>query len=459
MKLLLINAIDVTREIETIFPPLGLAYLSSVLKRNFPDIQIKIIDRDIEYFIKAFFPDAVGVSSVSQNFGRAIEIAKLCKSLNLPVFIGGVHITLLPESLPKEFDFGVYGEGEETIVEIVDFLSSGGISGSSDMEKIKGLILHTVDGIKLTESRPLIENLDSIPLPDRELLNIPIGQTTYLFTSRGCPYKCTFCASTRFWNKVRWFSVEYVVSEIENVINKYKPWAIVFYDDLFIANTTRLERIIELLCAKGINKKVKFSFACRANLVNEKLIQILKPLDIQMVCMGLESGCQKTLNYLKGSGITVEQNKKAVDILVNAKINVQGTFIIGSPEETEEEILQTLNFIKNSNLTNFEVYLLTPFPGTPIWEAAKNMGLVANEMDWEKLAVDSQSRFENRITLSKIPKSRLSELYGLFVREKRKRKAQYILRTGINNPRWILIKIRKIIINVIARLRSVMHNN
>jgi radical SAM superfamily enzyme YgiQ (UPF0313 family) len=459
LKLLLVNAINTTKKIESVYPPLGLAYLASALKQHFSDIEIKIIDRDVKAVIEAYLPDAVGVSAVSQNFGRAIEVGHYCRSLNIPVFVGGVHITLLPESLPKSFDFGVYGEGEETIVEIIDYLLKGGISGAVEMEKIKGLILHTHAGIKLTEMRPMIQTLDSLPFPDRSLLDIPIGQATYLFTSRGCPYKCTFCASTRFWNKVRWFPAEYVVSEIEDVINRYKPWAISFYDDLFIANTTRLERIIELLCAKGINKKVKFSFACRANLVNEKLIQILKPLDIQMVCMGLESGCQKTLNYLKGSGITVEQNKKAVDILVNAKINVQGTFIIGSPEETEEEILQTLNFIKNSNLTNFEVYLLSPFPGTPIWEAAKNMGRVANEMDWEKLAVDSQSRFENRITLSKITKSRLSELYGLFVREKRKRKAQYILRTGINNPRWILIKIREIIINVIARLRSVMYNN
>ena len=459
MKLLLVNAINTSKKIESVYPPLGLAYLASALKQHFSDIEITIIDRYAKAVIEAYHPDAVGVSAVSQNFGRAIEVGHYSRSLNIPVFVGGVHITLLPESLPKAFDFGVYGEGEETIIEIVDYLAKGGISGSVEMEKIRGLILHTETGVKLTEMRPPIQELDSLPFPDWSLLNIPVGQTTCLFTSRGCPYKCRFCASTRFWNKVRWFSAEYVVSEIEDVINRYKPWAISFYDDLFIANTTRLKRIIELLCAKGINKKVKFSFACRANLVNEKLIHILKPLDIQMVCMGLESGCQKTLNYLKGSGITVKQNKKAVDILVDAKINVQGTFIIGSPEETEDEILQTLNFIKNSNLTNFEVYLLSPFPGTPIWEAAENMGLVANQMDWEKLAVDSKSRLENRITLSKIPQSRLSELYGRFVREKRKRKAQYILRAGINNPRWILIKIREIIINVITRLRSVMHNN
>ncbi|MFH1062518.1 MAG: radical SAM protein [Candidatus Omnitrophota bacterium] len=443
------NAIDISKGIETAYPPLGLAYLSAILKNNFKDIQIKIIDRDVEPVIKSFCPDAVGVSSVSQNYGRAIEVGRLCKSLQIPVFIGGVHITLLPESLSAEFDFGVYGEAEETIIDIIKYFKKSIPLDCIGLADIKGLILHAQDGVKLTAPRPLIENLNSIPFPARDLLSIPIGQSTYMFTSRGCPYKCAFCASTRFWNNVRWFSAEYVVNEIEEIIRKYKPFAISFYDDLFIANTKRLEKIIDLLCAKGINKKVKFSFACRANLVNEKLIKILKPLDIQMICMGLESGCQKTLSYLKGSAITIEQNKKAINIFADAKINIQATFIIGSPEETEDEILQTLQFIKDSKLTNFEVYLLSPFPGTPVWETAKSMGLVSNQMDWAKLAVDSQNCFDNRIILSKISKTRLSELYGLFSHEKKRRKILYILKMGICNPLWVLTKARAVILNVL----------
>ena len=134
-----------------------------------------------------------------------------------------------------------------------------------------------------------------------------------------------------------------------------------------------------------------------------------------MVCMGLESGCQRILTYLKGGGITVEQNQRAVNLFSKAKINIQGTFIIGSPDETEEEIIQTLNFIKRSSLTNFEVYLLTPLPGTPIWDEAKKMRLVANNMDWGKLAVENK---EDKIILSQLPKKRLLELYKLFMHEK-----------------------------------------
>jgi len=445
MKLLFVNAIDSSKNIETVYPPLGLAYLSAVLKEHFKDIQILIVDRDIEAVLKSFSPDVVGVSAVSQNYGRAIAVGKLCKSLKIPVFIGGVHITLLPESLSSVFDFGVFGEAELTIIDIIEFLSrKQSVLDLSGIEAIKGLILHTNNGIKLTEKRPLIENLDSIPFPDRDLLNIPIGKSTYLFTSRGCPYKCTFCASTKFWDNVRWFSAEYVVKEIEEIIKKYKPSSISFYDDLFIANVARLEKIVDLLCAKGINKKVEFGFACRANLVNDRLIKIIKPLKISMVCMGLESGCQRTLTYLKGPGVTVEQNRRAVELFAKANINAQATFIIGSPQESEAEILETLDFIKKSKLKIFEVYTLTPFPGTLIWEAAKKMEVVSDHMDWSKLAVDAHD-FDNSISLSSVKPERLAELYGLFEKEKKRRKTFYFfsntLRRFIRDPIWMLKKI------------------
>jgi len=426
-----------------VFPPLGLGYLAAVLKRNFPSMEVKIIDRGIESAMKSFRPDAVGVSAVSQNLGWAAKVGAYCKSAGIPVFLGGVHITLLPGSLPQPFDFGVSGEAEETIIEIIDYLSKGGVSGSAEMERIDGLILRDGPSIKATGNRTPIKTLDTLPFPDRSLLNIPSGGTTYLFTSRGCPYTCTFCASTRFWSGVRWFSAEYVADEIEHVIRTHKPWAISFYDDLFIGHRKRLAKIADFLSARNLNRKVKYSFACRADLVNEELIEILKPLSIQMICMGLESGCPRTLDYLKGGNVTVEQNHQAVRLLTQAGINVQGTFVIGSPGETEEEILETLRFIKESELVNFEVYVLSPFPGTPVWEEAKKRGLVGNEMDWGRLAVDSRDGFEDRITVSEIPKRRLFELYRLFLREKMKRRAKYILKTGFTSPGWAIAKMRE----------------
>ncbi|MDP8265656.1 MAG: radical SAM protein [Candidatus Aceula meridiana] len=443
MKVLFINAIDSLKRIETVYPPLGLGYLSAVLKRRFKDMEIRIVDRDIKTVLKSFSPDVVGISAVSQNYGKAIKMGRLCKSLQIPVFVGGVHITLLPDSLSPAFDFGVHGEAENTIIDVMEYLRKCGTFGFSDMQDIKGLILHSEEGVKLTEARPLIEDLDSIPLPDRDLLNIPIGQSTYMFTSRGCPYKCIFCASTRFWDNVRWFSADYVVHEIEVILKKYKPLAISFYDDLFIGNLPRLKKIVDLLCAKGIQKRVEFGFACRANLVNDRLIKILKPLKVSMVCMGLESGCQRTLTYLKGPGITVDQNLRAVEIFAKANIRVQGTFIIGSPYENEKEILETLDFIKKSRLSTFEVYTLSPFPGTLIWETARHMGVVSDNMDWGRLAVDSHCS-ENKILLSQIQPERLLALCNLFEKEKKRKRLRlfwYTFRKFLQDPVWMIKKI------------------
>jgi anaerobic magnesium-protoporphyrin IX monomethyl ester cyclase len=441
MKLLLVNAVDASRRIETVYPPLGLAYISSYLKKYVPSIEVKIVDRNVGNAIQEFRPDAVGVSSVTQNFGGAVIIGEMCKQLKIPVFIGGVHISMLPEGLPDVFDFGVVGEGENTMLELVKLFSERGSFGDEDLGNIRGLVLHGHDGPELTEERGLIESLDSIPFPDRELLDIPSAGSTYLFTSRGCPYKCAFCSSTRFWDRTRWFSAEYVVDEIKAVVQRYRPWAVSFYDDLFVANFGRLQTIVDLLLREGLHKKVKFSFACRSNLVNERLIEVIRQLDIQMICMGLESGCQRILEYLKGEKCSVEQNMNAIDLLSEANINVQGTFIIGSPDETEDEILETLNFIKRSKLVHFDVYILTPFPGTPIWRIAKQHNLVSDHMDWRRLAVDSGNRVEDKVVVSKLPRERLGELYSLFQRERRRRKLHYAFRNAAKDPLWACRKI------------------
>lgn len=441
LKILLVNAIDKRKAVQTVYPPLGLAYISSYLKKHMPHIQVKIIDGDVQRVLRDFSPDVVGVSSVSQNFSIALQVGKLCNEAGIPAFVGGVHISMLPECLTEAFEFGVVGEGEETVFETLRLFSEERRFPLPELEKIRGLVLKT-DGIRLTGPRPLITELDSIPFPERDLLNIPCGQTTYLFSSRGCPYNCSFCASTRFWRKVRFFSAEYVVNELETVIHRYRPRAVAFYDDLFIADMRRFEEIIELMQRKGVHKKVKVSFSCRANLVNEKLVRLLKQIDVYFISLGLESGCEKTLNRLS-KGITPEQNRRAVKLLTEVGILVNATFIIGTPGETEEDILETLQFIKRSRLTTFDAYILTPFPGTPMWTIAEKMGLVSTEMDWRRLAVDVDNHLEDKVILSDISRERLLELYRLFQKESRRRKTRFALKYGIKHPLWVTSNIAR----------------
>ena len=176
---------------------------------------------------------------------------------------------------------------------------------------------------------------------------------------RGCPYKCTFCSSSKFWKRARFFSAKYVVNEIEHVIERYKVKDIMLWDDLFIANKKRLREIAALIKERRIDEKISFSCSVRANLVNDELCTLLKDMNVTGVTMGLESGTDRILKYLKQGNVTVGDNTSAIQTCKKYGFDVGGSFIIGSPTETREEVLTTLNFIKTSKLDRGDIYSYT----------------------------------------------------------------------------------------------------
>ncbi|GAG20629.1 unnamed protein product, partial [marine sediment metagenome] len=258
------------------------------------NIEFKVTENNIEQEIINFKPDIVGISSVSQNYNKAIAYAKIAKRYELPVICGGVHISMMPFSLTSDMDVGVIGEGEQTICDLLELFIRESKFVRDDLQKIKGIIYWDDDGrVTFTNKRELMYPLNKLPVPARDLFNIrPI---TYMFTTRGCPYRCSFCASSRFWNKVRFFSAEYTVNEIQHLVDEYNVKCIDFYDDLVSLDVNRIKEIIDLLKVKNILGKVNFSGAIRANLANDEVIGLLKKMGFKSLGMGLESGCNDTL--------------------------------------------------------------------------------------------------------------------------------------------------------------------
>jgi anaerobic magnesium-protoporphyrin IX monomethyl ester cyclase len=420
IKILFVNAIHPESEIETRYTPLGVLYLSASLKKAFKPgtFEIKLAHKDVEKSIKSFNPDIVGITAVSQNFNFAIRYAKLARKHGLPTMIGGVHVSILPESITEDMNVGCIGEGELTIIELMNvFMKHKGFP-PGELEEIDGIVFRKNGKLIKTRPSPMINDMDQhIPYPDRSLEG-PV-EHAYVFTSRGCPYRCVFCSSSRYWNHVRFFSPEYVFSELESIVKTSGAKMISFYDDLFVADRKRLRDIAILVEQGGLSKKVKFTCSCRANLVTREVVADLKRMGVVSVGMGLESGNPRVLNYLKGNTVSVENNRRAIELLTSAGIKANASFVIGSPTETEEEMMETYDFIDKSKLSFVDVYVLTPYPGTPVWEYAKSRNLVSDHMDWDRLNVNFEVSHADAIILSEtMGREKLCRIYRKFRRQR-----------------------------------------
>jgi len=424
-KFLLINAIDITKSLQTSLPPLSLGYLVSSLRERYGNdmIDFRIIDRDVAVTIRSYKPDVVGITSVSQNFNFAMKYAKMAKKFRIPVLVGGTHVTVLPTSMTRDMDVAVLGEGEEAIKELLEIFLPKKKFAISDLRRLKGLAFWDGKKIVKTEIRPPIMPMDAIPVPARDLMKIE--KCTHVFSSRGCPYRCVFCASSRFWNKTRFFSAKYVVAEIKSLYENYGVREIDFWDDLFIVSKQRIKEIVSLLRKEKLLGKLTFSCAVRSNLIDESMAKLLKKLNVKGVSMGLESGTPRILDYLKGGNVNIKDHMRAIRIFKKYGIEPSASFIIGSPNETREEILQTFKFIKDSKLRGFGIYVLTPLPGTPIWEYAKERGMVSEKMDWSTLNVEFLENHERAIILSETLTKK--ELYDLILMFKLEQKRRYYI--------------------------------
>lgn len=387
MRFLLVNALHDHKPAGVNPTGLGLGYIASALMEAFGDrITLKVVDRDIAEAIKSFQPGIVGISALSKNYGVAQQYARIAKQAGLPVIVGGVHISVLPQTLTTSMDVGVVGEGEQTIVELLETFDYFGRLPSEALESIPGIVYWDCDSAeqKMTGVRPLIEPLDLVRYPARDLM--PGRQPDFMLSSRGCPYRCAFCSTTVFnRHQARYASAEYVVGEIEQLHKAHGALHITIYDDLFAASSARVVAIQQLLERANLLAELTFAVNTRPDLVTDELADTFRRMNVTTVGMGIESGCQKTLDYLKSGGATVGDNARAIATLRRHGLTPSCTFIVGSPHEDRHGLLETIQFIKDNDIRYFDLFLLTPFPGTQVWEYAKSRGLVSDDMDWSRL--------------------------------------------------------------------------
>jgi len=386
-KILLINApyVDVYGPIKLAagrYFPLGLGYIAAVLRDNGfpvrlidPEAQGQGIDKIIN-IIRDEAPAMIGISSATPNFSNAVRIASLAKDIDpkVPVVIGGIHASALPEFVLKQsgpVDLVVVGEGEYTMLELARAVSQGG-----SFEHIQGLAYRKDGRILRTEARPFIKDVDVLPMPARDLIdmglffpnvfNIRKKRTAGMISSRGCPFKCYFCAShITMGAGYRPHSASRVFDELSMLVKEHGVEQVLFMDDTFTFDRKRLIDICEKILKTGL--KVDWHCFARVSDIDRDVLKLMERSGCSSIGYGVESGDDAVLKGIK-KGITLDQVRKAFSLSNATRMRTQAFFVFGSKNETPAAIDKTISLAKElgPHLAFFNI--LTPYPGTRAFE-------------------------------------------------------------------------------------------
>lgn len=320
-------------------------------------------------------PDVVGVSINSFTQDSAYEIAGFCRAVNRkkPIYIaGGPHVTVYKkEFLEKNrhlFDFAVFGEGEETIIELLQSIN--------EPEKVKGVMYFDdrINQVVQTEERPLIPDLDALPFPALELFDtIQQAGTLYnyqLSSSRGCPYRCVFCSQilSRHW---RPRSPEHVIAEIKMAKEKFKFTTLTFWDDNFSLDIARSKKICDLMISEGLNLEYNLA-GVRADRLDEELVKKLKQSGCKSIFIGIEDGDAQTFPYV-GKGESLADIERAVKLVKKYGIAISSYMITGLINSNYESFLRSLKFVKKLGIPA-HWNIAFPLPQTKLYDWVKENG-------------------------------------------------------------------------------------
>jgi len=337
---------------------------------------------------------AVGATAMTPNIASAVGACGIVKRLfpKMPMILGGNHVTALPEETLRqsEFDIGVVGEGEETALKVIRSLEHG-----SYPTKVPGTFEKLRDGSVVANGcRARISDLSTLPLPRYSLFDVapsPVLRDASSSTirglifmvSRGCPFSCAFCGSELIWRrKLRFFPVERVIPALESLIEAYQLDSVAFLDDELLSNTRYITRFCDELIRRGIDKKIAWDCQARVNSVTEEKIRMIKKAGCRVIRFGMESGSDKILGYLKKNTITVAQCYEAAAICRRNGLRAVSSFMIGTPDETLDDIMGTVDLIETSGIVNANIYSFVPYPGTDLYTVCKNEGLMREDSSW-----------------------------------------------------------------------------
>lgn len=415
--------------------PMGITHIGAAARAAGHNVKLLDLnvskESEIEEILKTFKPELVGISANTSQIKEAFRIAQKVKQNNSDTItvIGGCHATNKPkQTLKNKFtDVVVIGEGDLTFPELISAFEK-----KHPLNDVKGIAYKINKQIHVTDKRPLVKDLDMLPMQAFDLLDLEkytlYGKGACMVASRGCPYNCIYCGShTVFGKKIRRRSPKLAVDELEAIVNAGCEY-VLFFDDTFTADKEYVKDLCDEIVLRGLNKKVEMWVNTRVDCVDLETLKLMRHAGFTDICFGIESAVQNTLNYMK-KGTLTQQAKTAVELSKKAGFDKIGAFfIVNFPCESREDMQETLKLATSLPLYYFRISALTPYPGTEIYEMCEKEGLTT------KKTLESYEKFGylNNVIINN-PNVSPKEVAEMISNANR---------SMLFNPRWVLQRLK-----------------
>jgi len=340
---------------------------------------------EIRRVIEEYDPDFVGVTMMTPAHSSCREVFKIVKEYPDKVLIaGGPHVTIAGTKVMDdnpEVDFAFSGEAEYSLLGFMKILSHE----SRNFSEVKGVMYREGGHVRFTGKADRINDLDELPLPDRELLHncerYGKDKLSLMVGSRGCPFSCAFCASVPLWErKVRMRSPRNIMKELDYLVDTYGVRSFGFWDDTFTSNKRSIMEFCGLV-EERYGARLNWDCLTNVNCLDEEVLRVLKRSGCKRVRIGVESGSDDILKKIK-KNITTEQVMRAAGLIKKHGFWLHAYFMVGMPHETEEDLKKTIDFIKRLDPDSLNLCTFTPYPGTELYDYAVEQNLIKRDCDY-----------------------------------------------------------------------------
>ena len=389
MNILLANMPIAFNKRENLEPPLGVCYIAAML-RKIDGVNVYLKDYEITSFspeslerdLKKMRIDVLGVSFRTASYRSAKEFIKTAKEINKNIFVvaGGHHATAFPKETMVDIgcDAVIMGEGEYAFKELVERLND-----NVSLEGLRGVVYRNNNSdIIMNEERPPIENIDELPWPARDLLEMDEYNVITILTSRGCPFNCIYCDKAISTRKVKFRAPDDIFNEMKNIVDKFHKHRLYVVDDHFFLKRNRLEPVLD----RVISEKLPIKWTCQARVdgIVKEVLEKAKAAGCEQIMYGIETGDENELQYIRKAS-TLKDAEEAVRLTKDAGITARANFMLGFPISTKGSMRNTINFAGKIKPDIVRFFAVSPLPNTDLWDYIYGKGYIPENIKWEDI--------------------------------------------------------------------------